>query len=200
MIKRLAFYDMDGTLMDTPHPEDGKVQWEKVNGEKYPYEGWWGKAESLDLDVFDIKPFPSVLSQLKDDTARPDTYTVLLTSRVQKLLPQIQKILQKHGIKFNDLSLKNGSADKGDRIKNYINKFPDVKEISVFDDRKKELDILRSLKSEIGDDVTVNIYQADNGKLSLTESFNKITSIIFGAIVEFDKKTKDNRIYSKTRL
>jgi len=200
MIKRLAFYDMDGTLMDTPHPEDGKVQWEKVNGEKYPYEGWWGKAESLDLDVFDIKPFPSVLSQLKDDTARPDTYTVLLTSRVQKLLPQIQKILQKHGIKFNDLSLKNGSADKGDRIKNYINKFPDVKEISVFDDRKKELDILRSLKSEIGDDVTVNIYQADKGKLSLTESFNKITSIIFHAIVEFDKKTKDNRIYSKTRL
>jgi len=197
MIKRLAFYDMDGTLMNTPHPEEGKKMWEKVKGEKYPYEGWWGRAESLDLEVFNIEPFGTVLSQLKDDTARPDTYTVLLTSRVKKLLPQIQKLLNSHNITFNEYSLKSGSADKGDRIKTIMRKFPDVKEISVFDDRQKELDILSKLKADIGDDVTVNIYKADEGKLALTESFNKINAIIYGAIVEFDKKTKDNRIYKK---
>ena len=197
MIKRLAFYDMDGTLMDTPMPEEGKIQWEKVKGEKYPYEGWWGRAESLDLDVFNIKPFPSVLLQLKNDTARPDTHTVLLTSRVQKLLPQIQKILKNYNITFDEYSLKNGSEDKGDRINKILKKFPDVKEISIFDDRKKELDILKQMKSVIGDDVTVNIYKADNGKLALTETYNKINVIIYGTIVEFDKKNKNNRIYNK---
>ena len=33
-MKRLAVYDFDGTLVDTPEEEAGKKQWEEVEGEK----------------------------------------------------------------------------------------------------------------------------------------------------------------------
>ncbi len=178
MITRLAFYDMDGTLMDTPMPDVGKKKWKEVTGDKYPHQGWWGRAESLNTKVFNIKPFPAVLSQLKNDTTRPDTLTVLLTNRVEKLKPAVLKLLDSHQIAFDDYSLKKGGQDKADRIKHFLSKYPTATEISVFDDRKKELDVLSKLKSDIGDDVTVNIYKADEGKLSLAESYNRIQSII----------------------
>ena len=63
-MKRLIIFDLDGTLMNTPSPEEGKPLWEKHYGEKYPHIGWWGRKESLDTNVFNIKPIPSVLSQL----------------------------------------------------------------------------------------------------------------------------------------
>lgn len=197
MITRLAFYDMDGTLMDTPLPEEGKLHWKEVTGEDYPHLGWWGRAESLDTSVFDIKPFPTVLSQLKDDTARPDTRTVLLTNRIEKLRPAVMNLLRSNGISFDEYSLKNGGEEKDNRIERYIHKYPDVKEVIFFDDRDKEIDIVSTLRDRIADDVTINIYQATVGDLALVESYNKLKSIIESVFVEFNKENKNNRIYNK---
>ena len=115
MIKRLAFYDMDGTLMDTPMPDTGKVTWKEVTREEYPHARWWGRAESLDTDVFDIKPFPSVLNQLKNDMARPDTRTVLLTNRIEKLRPQVLNLLRSNSIKLDDYNLKNSGKENREK-------------------------------------------------------------------------------------
>jgi len=178
MIKRLAFYDMDGTLMDTPMPEDGKKTWKEVTGEDYPYAGWWGRPESLSTEVFDIKPFQSVLSQLQDDTARPDTQTVLLTNRIERLRPYVENLLKVNGVSLDILDLKKGGHEKDERILKHLDQNPNVEEISVFDDRKKELDILTPLKDKIGDNVLVNIYKADEGNISLVESYSRIKSIV----------------------
>ena len=186
MIKRLAFYDMDGTLMDTPMPDTGKIKWKEVTGEDYPHAGWWGRAESLDTNVFEIKPFPSVLSQLKEDTARPDTLTVLLTNRLEKLRPQVENLLNQNGIVLDDLNLKSGGKEKDARILDYLEKYPTVEEISVFDDRDKELEILKILRDKLSD-VNVNVYRADDGNISLIESYGKLKSIINEEINTFNK-------------
>jgi hypothetical protein len=184
MIKRLAFYDMDGTLIDTPMPDTGKVTWKEVTGQDYPHLGWWGRKESLDTNVFDIKPFPSVLSQLRNDTARPDTRTVLLTNRLEKLRPEVVDILRKNNIKLDDLNLKTGGNEKDTRILRYLDQYPSVEEVSVFDDRDKELEILKNLKHKVPN-VRVNVYRADNGNISLVETNNKVKSIINDEISKF---------------
>ncbi len=194
MIERLAFYDMDGTLMDTPLPEEGKPQWKEVTGQEYPHLGWWGRAESLDTRVFDIKPFPAVLSQLNNDKARGDTRTILLTNRIEKLRPAVMNLLQQNGIVLDDYDLKGGGQEKDDRIERHLLKYPDVKEIAFFDDRDKELELISDLKNKIGDDVTINIYQATDGNLALVESYNRIKNIIEGVVVEFGNENKNNRI------
>lgn len=179
MIKTLSFYDFDGTLMDTPLPDSGKKIWLEKTGKEYPHVGWWGRAESLDPNVFDIQPFPSVLNQLRSDTTKSDTYTVMLTSRMIKLKPQVEIILDNHGIVFDDLSLKMGNdGEKDDRIKRYLQKFPDVETINVYDDRDKEMKVFARMKNELGNQYQINIYRVTSGKITLVESTNKIMKII----------------------
>jgi len=133
-MKRLAVYDFDGTLMDSPEPETGKQIWKEKTGQEYPHQGWWGRKESLDTDVFDIKPFPNILGKLKADMADPDTTTIILTSRMEKLRPQLENILNLNGIKVDELITKNGSDDKGDVILKIENYNQDLEEIVVYDD------------------------------------------------------------------
>lgn len=178
MINRLAFYDFDGTLANTPIPDTGKLVWKQKTGQVYPHQGWWGRPESLSLNVFDIKVFPSIAEKLKKDMARQDTYVAILTSRVPKLEPYLKAILDKNNINVNEISTKKGGKSKDIRIKEFLQRFPDVKEIDVYDDRKKEFDVLLPLKKELADVVNVNIYAVDNGSIRLLESFDSIKTLI----------------------
>ncbi len=187
MITTLSFYDFDGTLIDTPMPDSGKEEWKKKTGEDYPHVGWWGRPESLSLEVFDIQPIPSVLNQLRSDTTKSDTYTVMLTSRLKKLQPYIEKILEKHNIMFDELSLKEGESGKDDRIREYLTRFPDVTTINIYDDREKEMVIFAKMKDELGDLYQINVYRVTDGKFSLVESNNKINEIISEEISIYKK-------------
>lgn len=170
MITRLSVYDFDGTLMDTPMPDVGREVWKQKTGEKYPHVGWWGRKESLDMDVFEINPFPSVLNNLNDDMTRSDTYTVILTSRLEKLRPQIEGILQHHNISADQILLKTGGKEKDERIQELISQLPDtIKEVNLYDDREKEFNAFRNFR-EMNPNLQVNIYKADEGKISLIET------------------------------
>jgi len=133
-MKRLAIYDFDGTLIDSPEKEEGMARWTEVKGEPYPHKGWWGRRESLDTDVFDIKPFPNVLGKLKADMADPNTATIILTSRMEKLRPQLENILRLNGISVDELITKRGNEDKGDVILRIDKYNQDLEEIVVYDD------------------------------------------------------------------
>jgi len=177
-MKKLVFIDFDGTLMNTPMPDVGKKMWEDKYGKKYPHKGWWSKTESLDLNVFDIKQFPNILRLLKKYEKDPNAFIVLLSSRLKKLQPEIEKILDKNNITVDDFSLEYGRENKADRIKNYLNKFPEVKEIDIFDDREKEFEVLKGLRNDLKNNIRLNIYKANNGNISMLESNNKILNII----------------------
>lgn len=192
MITTLSFYDFDGTLMDTPLPDSGKETWLEKTGEEYPHIGWWSRAESLDPEVFDIKPFPSVLNQLNDDNAKADTYTVMLTSRMSKLQPQVEILLNKYDITFDDLSLKSGGGEKDERIKQYLQKFPDVTTINVYDDRDKEMKIFSKMKKEIGDKYQINIYRVNDGNFGLVENNFFIKNLINEEIKKIILESKEN--------
>lgn len=163
-------------------PEDGKKQWEEKTGQPYPHVGWWGRKESLDTDVFNIKPFPNILRLLKKDMGDPDTTTIILTSRMEKLRPELENILRLNGIVVDELITKKGSADKGDVILRIENYNQDLKEIVVYDDfaggMQNKIAEYTKIKDKLSDDVEYIIYFVDNGIISLLESSNNLLKII----------------------
>lgn len=170
MIKRLAVFDFDGTLMDSPMSETGKTQWSEKMGKPYPFSGWWGKPESLDLQVFDIKPFPSVLKQLKKEIDIPGTYVIILTSRMEKLRPQVQAVLDVNNIKVDKLDMKRAEGNKGTKVLSYVQQLPDLKVINVYDDRDIDLEAYEGIRNQLPTGIEFNIYRATNGALALTET------------------------------
>ena len=40
-VTKLTFFDFDGTLADSPTPENGKQKYKEVTGNEYPHQGWW---------------------------------------------------------------------------------------------------------------------------------------------------------------
>ena len=173
-IKRLIAFDFDGTLFQTFEPQEGKPMWEKHYGKPYPYMGWWGRPESLDLNVFDIVPFQSVKHQLDKEITTEDTYVIILTSRMEKLRPEVQAVLDKNDITVDKLDMKRAEGDKGKKILRYIQEFPDLVEISVFDDRDSDIQSYENIRNQIPKEITFNIYLSNHGNFALTESSRKL--------------------------
>jgi len=182
IMKRLSVFDFDGTLIDSPMPETGKKEWEEKTGQPYPYQGWWGRKESLDTNVFDIKPFPNILRLLKNDMADPDTTTIILTSRMEKLRPELENILRLNGIVVDELITKKGSADKGDVILRIENYNQDLKEIVVYDDfaggMQNKIAEYTKIKDKLSPDIQYHIYYVNNDKVQLMESTNILLKMI----------------------
>jgi len=184
-MKKLSIYDFDGCLMNTMSPEEGKELWSQAKGVPYPYVGWWGRAESLDTEVFDIKPFPNILSQLKKDVVNPNAYVIILTSRREKLRPQVEKILADNNIVVDDVILKYGNETKGDVILSYLKAMPDLVKIDVYDDfaggMENKIREFTDIENQIPDGVEYNIYAVDEGRdtFHLLESTNNVLNIIY---------------------
>jgi tRNA nucleotidyltransferase/poly(A) polymerase len=169
-VKRLAVFDFDGTLVDSPQPETGKQMWSEKTGMPYQDKAWWSRPESLDLNVFDIKPFPSVYKQYLKERSTPGTLVIILTSRLEELRPQVEAVLEKNNIRVDGIDMKDGNTTKGQQVLNYIRMYGDLEEINVYEDRDVELETYESVRNRIPEGVAFNVYTAHKGGLALTES------------------------------
>jgi len=149
MITEISFYDFDGTLFNTYEPEKGKKIYKDKTGNEYPHKGWWGRKESLDLDVFNIEVNDTVYSKWLGDAKNNNIKTILLTNRMYKLKDDVLKVLEKNNIVFDEYSFKKGGADKVERILSFVDE--NTKTINIYDDREKELIEFDKFKDEYGD-------------------------------------------------
>ncbi len=134
MIKRLCFYDFDGTVSDSMMPEQGKHIWKQKTGQDWQYKGWWSKIESLDKNVFENKLFPNIIKLIKSDCNNSETYVVILTNRMLHFENRIKEILIENGINVDEINTKRDYHNKGQRLLSYIEKFPDLKQINCYED------------------------------------------------------------------
>lgn len=191
LIKRLSVYDFDGTLAKTFHPENGKVMWEKYYKRPYPYKGWWSKPESLDAEVFNIDLFDSTESLIRQDIADPNTYVIILTSRIEKLRPQLEKILLMHGIHVDRIDMKKHEISKGDKVLGYIEQFPDLTRIDVYDDNyEREITSFKSIRNQIPNHIKFNIFHAHDGRFTLVERKYNIQNVIHEEIEKILSEVK----------
>lgn len=167
-IKKISFYDFDSTLVESPQPEWGKKMWERKKGKEYPHIGWWGRSESLDLDVFDIQPIKSVTNLAKRDINNPETYVVVLTSRVLKLENEVRAVLECLNIHPDKYDLKRNNKTKGERVMEYIREFPNLTQIDVYDDNyEREITSYLSIVDLIPENIKFNIYHVDGNNINL---------------------------------
>ena len=84
-ITKISIFDFDNTTMDTLNPEIGRPIYKEKTGKDWPFKGWWGRPESLDMNVFDFKPLPQVKSDYNEEVVNDSTLMISITVRRKKL-------------------------------------------------------------------------------------------------------------------
>jgi len=143
---KIAIFDFDGTLVNTPMPDEGKDLYKEKTGKEWPHKGWWSKPESLDLDVFEIPTVDDVIVDYVLEAATKDTIIVMLTGRMQNLSDSVKKILDAHGLMFHEYHFNRGGSTeyaKMNTMDDLLNKYPSVREIKMWDDRDEHIPIFK---------------------------------------------------------
>lgn len=168
-ITKIAVLDFDGTLVSTELPITGKQKYLEKTGKAWPHIGWWSKSESLDTDIFEA-PLVEMVKEAYDKLKLEDeTLMVMLTGRQIKLSTHVEKILEEHGLEFDEYHYNKGGATEVAKMKTMdmlLDKFPDVNEIVLWDDRILHLPIFTEFlenKRKIGrlKKFTVTLVPAD---------------------------------------
>jgi hypothetical protein len=148
---KLAVFDFDGTLVDTPLPEDGKKTYKEKTGTDWPHAGWWGQPMSLDMSVFDMPTIPNVISDYKKETTNLDTMVVMITGRMVKLTDLVKNILDNKGLKFHEYHFNRGGSTETAKKKTFdqiLSQNPSIKEVELWDDREEHIPIFQAWGDE----------------------------------------------------
>jgi hypothetical protein len=150
-ITTLSVFDFDGTLIDSPMPDTGRGEYEQKTGKPWPYQGWWGRAESLDMNVFEINPIPSVIADYKTEKADPNTSVIMLTGRMQKLSDKVMAILKANGLEFDGYYFNRGGSTDVEKIRTLnkvLDEQPSIKVVKMWDDRLEHIPIFEQWGKE----------------------------------------------------
>lgn len=151
----LNVFDFDGTLMNSPLPEEGKVMYKKITGNDWPHKGWWGQIDSL--KPFDVKPIESTKDLYNRYTSLPNSVNVLMTNRLAKFEPIVKEKLSGLYI-FDYYDFKNDNREKPDRIKEIIKNNPSIEIVNIFDDMDEQIERFNRFKEEVPE-LEINVYQ-----------------------------------------
>ena len=141
-ITQIDIFDFDGTLVDTPLFDTHKDIYHQKTGKPWPHKGWWSKPESLDMDVFDMPVIPSVIADYKIERSKPNVLMVMLTGRIPKLAPYVEKILAANGLKFDRYIYHHGGPTLTSKIATLdalMKEFPKVTSVAQWEDRGEHI-------------------------------------------------------------
>lgn len=139
---KLSIFDFDGTLIDTALPDKGKLDYERITGKKWPYEGWWGKAESLDTTVFKSPIIKPVIDDYNREKQYDTTVMIMMTGRMVKLKDSVKKILDDKALYFDEYIYNTGGATLDAKLKSLdmlLLKYPSVKIVEMWEDRLEHI-------------------------------------------------------------
>lgn len=141
-ITKLAVFDFDGTLVDTPLPDTGRKIYQEKTGKPWPYQGWWGREESLDTTIFDMPSNPSVIADYQKEKADPNTAVIMLTGRMTKLSDKVKAILDSKGLTFDAYYYNRGGSTDVEKMKTLdmlVAQNPNLDLVEMWDDRMEHI-------------------------------------------------------------
>lgn len=168
-ITKLSVFDFDGTLVDTPLPEFGKKEYQEKTGKVWPFPGWWGRALSLDMSIFDMPTVPMVMTAYEKEKENPHTCMVMLTGRMVELRDNVKEILDAKELTFDEYHFNRGGSTETAKIKTMgklLEKYPTVKSIEMWDDRIEHIPIFQAWGDNLVEtgrleDFKINVVPAD---------------------------------------
>jgi hypothetical protein len=149
--KKLSVFDFDGTLVNTPLPEEGKKEYKEKTGQDWPHAGWWGQPMSLDSEIFDMSIIPSVIRAYLKEINDPNTMVVMVTGRINKLSGLVKKILDDNGLKFHEYHFNNGGSTESAKKKTFdkiLSENPSITEMELWDDRLEHIPVFQAWGDE----------------------------------------------------
>jgi len=141
-ITSIIVMDFDGTTMDTLNPDKGRPIYKEKTGQDWPFKGWWGRPESLNMDVFDFQPIPEVKAAYNKVAPNINALKVSLTGRRPNLGKLVEAILTANGYKFDKYLFNYGSdtlSNKIEQLGKLLEEFPNVKYVALYDDRDEHV-------------------------------------------------------------
>jgi hypothetical protein len=151
----LNVFDFDGTLMNSPLPEEGKIKYMELTGQSWPHKGWWGQIDSL--KPFDVKPIESTKDLYNQYTVLPNSVNILMTNRLAKFEPVVKEKLSGLYV-FDYYDFKNDNREKPDRIKEILKNNPSIEIINIFDDMDDQIERFNRFKEE-NSELEINVHQ-----------------------------------------
>jgi len=149
---KLSVFDFDGTLVNTPTPNDeNKAIWKEKTGEEWRG-GWFGNRDSLRMDVFDMPTIPGVISDYKREAADPNSLVIMLTGRIPQVSEYVEAVLNDKGLKFDDYLYNDGGDTEKVKVRHMemILKYnPDIREIELWDDRDPHIPFFQDWGDEM---------------------------------------------------
>lgn len=165
MKNRLVCFDFDDTLFHTPRPEIGKKIWEEKTGEMWPYNGWWGKSETIDPDMFHI-PMNEWVKQRYVEHKEEGSNIIVATGRLKKvsgMMDNILRIFEDNSLEFSEVHLNWGGDTLKFKQKLFEEKMdehgPD--EFIMYDDRHEHLGPFRDWARNQADHRGISITVVD---------------------------------------
>ena len=139
-ITKAYIFDMDGTLLDTPLPDMGKMMYSTVMNRVYPHQGWWSRIESL-LPEYDIQPIDEVHIEYQRASTDELGLTVMLTNRMEHLRACIEKLVGNLGLSFDIASFKEKEDKRNKLVRalDIMREYPNITEVEVWEDMKDHI-------------------------------------------------------------
>lgn len=172
-MKKLYIFDFDGTLMGTPidTPED-RQKWSDYHKTEWPYIGWWGRIESMDENVWDIKPIDDVVNDYNRVINEPNSMVIMITGRIHKLKEKVMFFLKKYNLVFDHYLFNKGGETSRDKIKQItelLKQHPTIKHIEMWDDRDSHIPIFNDwlntlVKDGVIDSFEIHKVESENHK------------------------------------
>lgn len=138
---KLAVFDFDDTLFETPNEKIVKEKYFDINYEPWPKEVYWPDDNfSLDTTVFDIPAKHLIHLELEKAFNESTTYVVLLTGRSILAKKGVENVLKVNNIDyFNQLILRQPDVHvlehKLSSLEKLVEQLPKVMECEFWDDR-----------------------------------------------------------------
>ena len=151
-IKNLVVYDFDDTLFFSPKPdldENGELvkplksdEYENKTGRVWEFIGWWGRPESLDMNIFKIERNSYIFDKYTKDVEAGKT-VIMMTGRLKKLSTQVKSILDSYNMDFDGYYYNPGGMNtlnyKLKVLDEYVANNPDMESITLYDDRDSHI-------------------------------------------------------------
>jgi hypothetical protein len=103
------------------------------------------------MDVFDIKPIPSVIADYRTEKSDPNTSVIMLTGRMQKLSHKVMAILKANGLEFDGYYFNRGGSTDVEKIRTLnkvLDEQPSIKVVKMWDDRLEHIPIFEQWGKE----------------------------------------------------